>query len=277
MPLFELADLDCEYVAGQSVLNISNLTIDKGKLYFLVGPSGIGKSTFIETLGLMNMTVRKNGKSKFDFHNSDDEIIDVSDLWSQGNEQLSSFRLKYFSFIFQNTNLLPNFTAGENMIMPLLMKGESSLSEMEGEVKSLMKKIDLPEDAYDRPVTQLSGGQRQRLAFVRAFLSPFEILFGDEPTGNLDRLTANKLMSTLKDYLKSHNKTGIIVSHDIQLAADHADNILYFSKITRSDESVYGYIDQSQILHRDTNSNTWMNASGVEIEKINDHLETLLH
>jgi len=148
MPLFDLANLDCEYVPGQSVLNIANLSIEKGRLYFLVGPSGIGKSTFIETLGLMNKTVRKNGDSRFDFHNAVDEVIDVAELWEKGNDQLSTFRLKYFSFIFQNTNLLPNFTAGENMMMPLLMRGDSPVSEMEEEVKALMKKIDLPEDAY---------------------------------------------------------------------------------------------------------------------------------
>jgi len=84
-------------------------------------------------------------------------------------------------------------------------------------------------------------------------------------------------MSTLKEYLNSHNKTGIIVSHDIQLAADHADNILYFSKKTREDESVYGYIDQSQILNRDPNSKVWVDAEGEEIKEINNHLETLLH
>ena len=225
----------------------------------------------------MNMTVRKNPKSRFDFYNSVDEVIDVSDLWEKGNEQLSTFRLKYFSFIFQNTNLLPNFTAGENMIMPLLMRGGNSAAELEEEVLALMEKIDLPAEAYHRPVTQLSGGQRQRLAFVRAFLSPFEILFGDEPTGNLDRLTANKLMSTLKEYLNGHNKTGIIVSHDIQLAADHADNILYFSKRERKDGTLYGFIDQSQILHRDSETGFWLDADGGNLPDINDHLESLLH
>ncbi len=147
---------------------------------------------------------------------------------------------------------MPNFSAGENMCLALLLNGKT-FEESKNIVINLMKEVDLDPTLFDRKVTELSGGQRQRIAFVRAFAAKFEVLFGDEPTGNLDEETAHKLMSTLKTYLQKNRKTGIIVSHDIDLALDFADHI-FFIKKKGNDQYHYGHLDQNQVFTKKEDS-----------------------
>ena len=198
--IFEIENLICEYEKGKPVLKIDDLKLPKGKLVFIMGVSGIGKSTFIETLGLMNNTIGDTGSISFYSHKQERSIentFSLKSMWNKDNSTLASFRNTYFSFIFQTTNLMPNMSAGENMILTQLIEGKTE-EEAAEEVKNVMKEVDLQEELFNRPITKLSGGQKQRLAFVRAITSPFEVLFGDEPTGNLDKYTSFRLMKFLK-------------------------------------------------------------------------------
>ncbi len=225
--MFEIKDIECTYDGQKTVLSIPELNLSSGKLYFFIGASGVGKSTLLEALGMMNYPL-KQGKGKLHFVDGDQKT-DMHKQWKLSDEAISSFRQKHFSFIFQNTNLMPHYTAGENMCYTLLLEG-MSWEAAAAKVKAMMPSLSLDVALFDRPVQQLSGGQRQRLAFVRAFVSSFDVLFGDEPTGNLDPITAKNLMQILKDYIVSHHKSAVVVSHDITLATEFAHRIYYLRK-----------------------------------------------
>jgi ABC-type lipoprotein export system ATPase subunit len=233
--IYKIKDLKCSYDQKNIVLTIPDLVLDRGKIYFFIGASGVGKSTLLETLGMMNYPVLKN-QGIIEYHTKE-EIVNLYEKWNSPDSQVSDFRLNNFSFIFQNTNLMPHFTAGENMCYTLLIEGKK-LIEAISKVKDLMPFLSLDDSLFDRPIQHLSGGQRQRLAFVRAFVSTFEVLFGDEPTGNLDPITARNLMDILKQYIKTHNKTAIIVSHDIPLATVYGDKIYYLKKTDNLDSGL---------------------------------------
>lgn len=247
-PIYHIDTLRCSYDWKKTVLLIKELDIYKGTLNFVIGASGIGKSTFIETIGLMNNTIQNPEEVKLDFFNQDGSSISLSDIWSKGQEKLAGFRNEAYSFIFQSTNLMSNFTAGENMCFGLLLAGET-LDQGKQKVLPIMKSLNLDHELFDRSVTALSGGQRQRVAFVRAFAAKFDVLFGDEPTGNLDPKTSMHLMEILKSHLKQFRKTGIIVSHDVSLALDFADNI-YFIKERIEGNEAFGYLDNLQCFKR---------------------------
>jgi putative ABC transport system ATP-binding protein len=259
--IYDISNLECQYIPGTTVLRIPELKIPRGKLVFVLGVSGIGKSTFIETLGLMNKTIHVAPETSVKFNNGQ-ELEEIKDIWSRDNKALSRFRNDHFSFIFQNTNLMPNFSAGENMCISMLIEGKE-LSEVKEKVLEVMAKLNLDPELYDRKIQELSGGQRQRLAFVRAIIAGFNVLFGDEPTGNLDRDTGHKLMTTLKENLSEFNRTGIIVSHDIDLALSFADIILLLSK-TGEGDNVHGTFDQKYYLIRE--GNEWKRKDGVKLE-----------
>lgn len=216
-PIFDINCLRCSYNPETVVLSVDNLKIQRGKFYFVIGKSGIGKSTMIESLGLMSDTMSADSDVIYDGKDS------LKDIWTK--ESISEFRANNYSFIFQENNLLENFTTGENMSFGLLLSGKNSEQAKE-KILPLMTSIDLPHDVYEKKVQNLSGGQRQRVAFVRALTAPFEVMFCDEPTGNLDPVVANKLMTVLKNNIVENNKTAIIVSHSIELAIAYADHIL---------------------------------------------------
>jgi len=265
--IYDISNLECQYIPATTVLRIPNLQIPKGKLVFVLGVSGIGKSTFIETLGLMNRTIHVTPETSIKFNNGN-EVEEIKSIWDRDNKALSKFRNDHFSFIFQNTNLMPNFSAGENMCISMLIEGKK-LSDVKQKVLEVMDKLNLEPELYDRKIQELSGGQRQRLAFVRAIIAGFNVLFGDEPTGNLDRDTGHKLMRTLKQNLSDFNRTGIIVSHDTDLALSFADIILLLSK-TGEGEDIHGTFDDQYYLVREQTK--WFRKNG---EKIDNPLELI--
>lgn len=241
------------------VLEINQLDIPGGQLVFLIGKSGIGKSTLIETLGLMNKTLALRPDTSIQFFPDNGQSYELSDSWRLPNQQLSDFRKNHFSFIFQNTNLMPNFTCGENMMVSLLIAGRK-IPEAKREVLSVMDKLSLSRDIFDKKITEVSGGQRQRLAFVRAVTANFTVLFGDEPTGNLDEHTAEELMAVLKELAIKNGKTGIIVSHDLDLAEKFADLIVPITAKKRQGELLCGEVIPDNIIRRRENS--WVNSHG---------------
>ncbi len=271
--IYNISDLECQYIPGTTVLHIPKLEIPKGKLVFVLGVSGIGKSTFIETLGLMNKTIHVKPETSILFNNGN-EMEEIKNIWDRGNKELSKFRNNHLSFIFQNTNLMPNFTAGENMCISMLIEGKE-LKEVKSKVLEVMDKLNLAPELYDRRIQELSGGQRQRLAFVRAFIAGFDVLFGDEPTGNLDRDTGHKLMTTLKNNLSENQRTGIIVSHDIDLALSFADIILLLTKSDNGKlEESFGTFDESFYLINDHGN--WSRKNGEQVENPHSMISEIL-
>lgn len=273
--MFTINNLTCCYSNGPKVLEVDDISFEKGKLYFLLGASGSGKSTFLETLGLMNKPVSDDTPlDSIVFNNDINENTNIIDLWSKSDLEISQFRRKNYSFIFQSTNLMPHFSAGENMVYTLLLEG-MPFDEAKSKVITIMSDLFLDESVFDKSIQNLSGGQRQRLAFVRAFISPFQVLFGDEPTGNLDPVTGYKLMEILKSYLSKNNKTGIIVSHDIPLALHFADYIYYIDKITQGPDE-FGILNQNNKIQKDTSGNWWHgsnNLAGQEIDFLKEYLK----
>lgn len=261
--IFKIDQLICGYKQGPPVLRVKDLVIPSGQLIFVVGVSGSGKSTFVETLGMMNNTIQAGSELSFDTGTT--ETVDLSGLWQQKPEVLDRFRKDYFSFIFQQTNLMPNFTCGENMVLTALLKGKT-YEDAKKTVLEYMEILGLPIEIFDKRVTEVSGGQRQRIAFIRAIAGDFTVLFGDEPTGNLDPKTARELMSVLKNMLKARMRTGIVVSHDIDLAISFADMIIPIT-LEEDGDNRAGGIYPTQILTRN-DAQAWMiNGKGLDDPK----------
>jgi len=230
--LFEIENLFCQYKgSSQAVLHIVELKIKRGEIVFFVGPSGVGKSTLLETLGLMNDTISTSETGKISFFARNREY-NLKTFWKGKESAMAEFRKTFFSFIFQNTNLFTTLSALDNINIVQLLRGISP-QEAEKQSRSMLKELELPEDMpKDYPVTALSGGQRQRIAFARAIVSDFDVLFADEPTGNLDWFNAYKVLSVIKSEIKVTDKnkkqrSAVIVSHDTQLALEFADTIVF--------------------------------------------------
>lgn len=259
--LFEIEKLRCsydkDYREGESkvVLEIEDLCIPKGKRVFIVGESGIGKSTILETLGLMNNTIVPSNETKVLFHDKKGCVIDLAKLWQYKSEKrLSDFRLQNYSFIFQSTNLMRNFTAFENISFTRMLQGYTKFSCFK-RTRKVLADLGLEHVGEKRMAQELSGGQQQRLAFARAILPDFTVLFGDEPTGNLDAENAVRVMQVLSEKLEDlGDASAIIVSHDMHLAVSFADVIIKIRKEIRPkkhdyDEDVmYGVIDDSCVF-----------------------------
>ncbi len=258
--LFEIENLRCSYDknyregVSKVILEIHKLLIPKGKKVFIVGESGIGKSTILETLGMMNNTIVPDAQAKFLFYEEESRAVDLADLWRHSDKELSAFRLKHFSFIFQSTNLMRNFTAYENIALTRMLQGYSE-EEAFARAAEVLADLGLHHIDRYRMAQELSGGQQQRLAFARAILPDFTVLFGDEPTGNLDSDNAVKAMELLSEKLKQiEGSSAIIVSHDMHLAVTFADVIIKIRKESRpsktaNDEVIYyGVIDEESIF-----------------------------
>ena len=273
--VLEIRHLACAYLRGKTVLDIEALDIPYGQLVFIIGRSGIGKSTFIETLGLMSQTIVPAERSSIRFYpkGSAAAPIELKDSWDLPNADLSRLRRQYFSFIFQQTNLMPNFSAGDNMMVSRLIEG-AGVPRVKEEVIEVMGKLSLEAALFDKKISHLSGGQRQRLAFVRAITADFTILFGDEPTGNLDRHTAEELMTVLKQQIAQQGRSGIIVSHDLPLAAQFADLIVPITPHWDGAGEVSGQLRAEDILHRGDGG--WRDARGNTIDRVVDHLSKFL-
>ncbi|MBL0341148.1 MAG: ABC transporter ATP-binding protein [Bacteroidetes bacterium] len=247
--ILEIRNLFCSYSRQKedSVLFIEDLKLQEGKIIFLLGASGSGKSTLLETLGLMNNTIAEGTVKLFD---KNDLRCDYSLLWKQNDLiEISAIRKNYLSFIFQNTNLMENFTACENICLSQMIKTNGKQSVAVNGAIALMTEVGLPLKEVDlnKLSVNLSGGQRQRVSFVRALNNNYKLLLCDEPTGNLDEVNAIELLKIVRDNI-GDNKTAIVVSHDINLALKYADQIVL---ITKNIEKGYGEVLQQNIFFRE--------------------------
>lgn len=182
-----------------------NLTVNKGSFIAIMGPSGSGKSTLLHLAGILDIpskgTVLLNGKNIKEY---------------TGNEQ-AELRRKNIGFIFQRYNLMPQLTALENVMLPMISPDSKK-------AKELLDKVGLS-GKYDRYQTQLSGGEQQRVAIARALANDPSILLADEPTGELDTVNTRKIMGLLKDLNQEKGLTIIIVTHN-PLAAEFVEEVI---------------------------------------------------
>lgn len=272
---FNVSNLLCSYNGRDVVVRIDSLQIPKNSIVFIVGPSGIGKSTLLETLGLMNNTIQNPGSASIHFFEEEGKTINLASAWSNPDSYLSALRSRHFSFIFQETNLMPGFTAGQNLCMKMLIQGKT-MQEARQQAIHFMAQLDLHEDIFDRMTHELSGGQRQRIAFLRAFLGDSQVLFCDEPTGNLDGLTAVRLMEILQRSIKERiNSAAIVVSHDLSLAMRFADLIVPILQEGKDldPERRTGRISRDYVLTRDQEK--WSTKNISAIEDVESHLRAL--
>lgn len=271
--LFSIEKLRCSYDKpyregiSRVVLEIRHLQLERGRKIFIVGESGIGKSTILETLGMMSNTIVPDVNSHFYFYDAKGEKVDLCELWNKGDVDLSAFRLGNFSFIFQSTNLMRNFTAYENVAYTRMLQGYSR-KECFKHTREVLDKLGLSHLDEVRMTQELSGGQQQRLAFARAILPDFTVLFGDEPTGNLDQENAVRVMKIIADKIdEQKHASAVIVSHDMHLATTFADVIVKIRKEVRpkkheEDENIiYGVIDDSCVFHPSANRCQWSGLS----------------
>jgi len=215
--IIQLKDVHKIYDMGESkvhALDSLDLTISKGEFVAIMGPSGSGKSTAMNLVGSLDMPTK--GAIFLDHHN-------IADLHES---DLAQIRGKKIGFIFQQFNLIPNLTAKENIMLPMLFQGVS-FEEREEKARQLLKLVEL-EDRMNHYPNQLSGGQQQRVAIARSLSNDPEVILADEPTGNLDTKTGEIVMQFLNK-LNKEGKTIIMVTHSPELAQKHAQ-IVYWIK-----------------------------------------------
>lgn len=217
MIILKTQDLRKTYKEGKiltEVLRGVNLEIEKGKMCAITGASGSGKSTLLHILGTLDT---KTQGSIF-FNGIDLDTIKAS--------QKASFRNKHLGFIYQFHHLLNDFSAFENIQMPLLIAGKNK-KESHDLVFDMLDKIGLKDKAFNRP-SELSGGQRQRVAIARALINSPDLILADEPTGNLDKNNAQNVFSLFENLVKDIGSTVIMVTHDESLAS-HCDVVIKMS------------------------------------------------
>ena len=203
--ILKISGLEKTYSSGNkqlTVLQDISFEVEKGQTFSIIGPSGSGKTTL---LGLC---------AGLDQPNAGNVELCGQDLNSLNEDQRAQLRNKEVGFIFQNFQLLPTLTALENVSVPLELQGNKAAVK---ESKVLLEKVGLADRMHHYP-SQLSGGEQQRVALARAFANSPSILFADEPTGNLDEETGEKVIKLLFDLNKEAGTTLVIISHDLDLA-----------------------------------------------------------
>ncbi|MFA6618022.1 MAG: ABC transporter ATP-binding protein [Candidatus Neomarinimicrobiota bacterium] len=205
--IIETKDLSKSYVSGAQTLNVLdgiNIKIEQGDFISLMGPSGCGKSTFLNIIGTM-------------------DSADSGELWIAGQNvsrlpenQLAKFRQRHIGFVFQFHYLLPEFSILENVAMPLMIKGDKKSLAL-SKANELLDYLGLVDRGHHYPA-EISGGEKQRAVIGRALINEPDILLADEPTGNLDRETGEKVLELFQKIQKDLNQTFFLVTHDEDIA-----------------------------------------------------------
>ena len=222
-PLLTASDIHKDYATGDSVVHVLrgvDLEVQWGEILAITGPSGVGKSTLRNVLGAL------------DTPTSGSVTLDGIELHGLSDAELAGVRNKRIGFVFQFHHLLPEFTAMENVLMPGLIgnRGGESLRER---ARELLSAVGLSHRLAHRPA-ELSGGERQRVAVVRALFNKPALIVADEPTGNLDRENGERLRELLWDLARERNRTLVIATHNIEIAALADRTITLFDGVVRS-------------------------------------------
>ena len=212
--IFELKNVRKVYPMGEErivALDDISLTFERGKIYCLLGTSGSGKSTLLNLLAGLEKPTK--GSIRFlDKH-----------LEKLNEKQLALYRQQYIGFVFQSYNLLPTLTALENVTLPLIFRKVSRRKRNKA-AYAMLKAVGLGQRWRHKP-SELSGGQQQRVSLARAFVNNPEVIFADEPTGNLDTKTTYEMMEMITSMARARNQTLIIVTHDTEISG-YADQII---------------------------------------------------
>jgi len=187
------------------ILKEVDLVLHRGDSLAVVGASGIGKSTFLQILG----TLDRPDSGRMFFHGVD--------VFSLNNDRLAKFRNQSIGFVFQFHHLLPEFTAIENVMMPVLIRGRKRHKAYQTS-RQILERVGLAE-RIDHRVTDLSGGEQQRVALARALILRPALLLADEPTGNLDKQTGKQIHDLLIELNREMKMTMVVVTHNPDLAA----------------------------------------------------------
>ena len=208
MPLLDLRAVTKDYKLGKTVVHALrglDVRIEKGEIVAIMGPSGSGKSTLMHILGCLDVPT------------SGEALIEESQIRSLSEKQLVALRGRKIGFVFQTFNLMQTLTAQQNVELPMIFQGMKK-RERAQRAAELLTKVGLADRVHHRP-NELSGGERQRVAIARALANNPEILFADEPTGNLDSESGGTILELLKKLSTEDGTTVIIVTHDPDAAA----------------------------------------------------------
>jgi putative ABC transport system ATP-binding protein len=223
--LVEIRGLKKAYVRGKQIVEVLHgidLDIPEGDFVALMGPSGSGKTTLLNLIGGLDSPT--GGVLK----------VDGDRIEEHSSDELAAWRAATVGFIFQSYNLMPVLTAQKNVELPLLLT-EMSASERARRASVALQLVGLDERSSHKP-NELSGGQQQRVAIARAIVSDPRILICDEPTGDLDRKTADEILTLLQELNRVYGKTIVMVTHDPQ-AAKYARRTVHLDKGTLVSEA----------------------------------------
>jgi putative ABC transport system ATP-binding protein len=215
--LIKLEKVEKFYQMGETTVKAVNnisIEINSGEFVAIMGPSGSGKSTGMNLIGSLDLPT--NGSI----------FLDGKNISHLEESELAQIRGKKIGFIFQSFNLIPNLTAKENIMLPMLFQSVD-LEDREEKAEEILKLVDL-QDRGDHYPNQLSGGQQQRVAIARSLANDPDVILADEPTGNLDTKTGDMVMNFLTN-LNNKGKTIIMVTHDPEHAQKYA-KIIYWLK-----------------------------------------------
>ena len=216
--LFKLSNITKGYKKGNEYISIFdklNLSINKGDFSAIMGPSGSGKTTLLNMLGGLDQP------------NEGSIMFDQQPIEKLSESKLSEWRAANIGFIFQFYNLMPMLSAAKNVELPLLLTKLNG-KQRQARVMAALELVGLAERATHSP-NEMSGGQQQRVSIARAIVSDPKLLLCDEPTGDLDRESANDILTLLKMLNSNHNKTIIMVTHDPS-AANYSKKVLNLDK-----------------------------------------------
>lgn len=200
-------DLTKEYPLPEGVLRVFegvNFEVKKGDFIALMGVSGVGKTTFLNLLGVLDRPTR--GRIFFD----------GEEVFTKSEKEIAEIRNRKIGFIFQFYHLLPEFTSIENVSFPLLIKGVKK-KEAQRKALAILREVSLEEKAHIKP-PQLSGGEQQRVAIARALVNEPKLLLADEPTGNLDWKTGQMILRLIQELHQKKNLTFVVVTHNEKVA-----------------------------------------------------------
>lgn len=186
------------------VLKGVNLQVQKGEIVAIVGKSGAGKTTLLQIIGTLDRPTKGQ------------VVIDGTDVFRMRDSELAAFRNKHIGFIFQFHQLLPEFTALENVCLPAMIAREKE-TDYQARAERLLNELGLHERMHHKP-NALSGGEKQRVAAARALMMKPDIILADEPTGSLDEKNKKELSDLLRQLRQEYGQTILLVTHDKELA-----------------------------------------------------------